>query len=122
MSPLEIDAHAHGAQDEVVPGAAHDVLRGDRDADQTSLCIVCDLRNCRTCFDQRIGSREIERRRRRYPARADHPGEALDAAEAASGDSWAEAAILLPLSLLYSYVGRFADARAALQQSQRCCS
>ena len=38
--------------------------------------------------------------------------------QAASGDSWAQAAILLALSLLYSYAGRFADARAALQQSQ----
>ena len=38
--------------------------------------------------------------------------------QAASGDSWAEAAILGPLSLLYSYVDRFADARAALARSQ----
>ena len=38
--------------------------------------------------------------------------------QAASGDSWAEAEILLALSLLYSYAGRFADARAALRQSQ----
>jgi predicted ATPase/DNA-binding SARP family transcriptional activator len=33
--------------------------------------------------------------------------------EAAPGDPWAEAAILHPLSLLYAYAGRFADARAA---------
>jgi predicted ATPase len=33
--------------------------------------------------------------------------------EAASGDPWAEAGILQPLALLYGYVGRFADARAA---------
>jgi tetratricopeptide (TPR) repeat protein len=33
--------------------------------------------------------------------------------EAASGDPWAEAAILHPLALLYGYAGRFADARAA---------
>jgi ATP/maltotriose-dependent transcriptional regulator MalT len=38
--------------------------------------------------------------------------------EAASGDSWAEAAILRPLSLLYGYAGRFADARAAYRRSQ----
>jgi predicted ATPase len=38
--------------------------------------------------------------------------------QAASGDSWAEAAILGPLSLLYSYVDRFADARAALARSR----
>ena len=38
--------------------------------------------------------------------------------QAASGDAWAEAEILLALSLLYSYAGRFADARAALRQSQ----
>ena len=38
--------------------------------------------------------------------------------QAASGDSWTEAEILVPLSLLYSYVGRFADARAALAQIQ----
>ena len=38
--------------------------------------------------------------------------------QAASGDSWAQAEILLPLSLLYSYAGRFADARAALRQSE----
>jgi predicted ATPase/DNA-binding SARP family transcriptional activator len=36
----------------------------------------------------------------------------------AAGDSWAEAAVLGPLSVLYSYVGRFADARAALARSQ----
>ena len=35
--------------------------------------------------------------------------------EAASGDPWDEAAILRPLSLLYGYAGRFADARAAYQ-------
>jgi predicted ATPase/class 3 adenylate cyclase len=31
----------------------------------------------------------------------------------ASGDPWAQAAMLQPLSLLYAYAGRFADARAA---------
>jgi predicted ATPase len=36
----------------------------------------------------------------------------------ASGDPWAEAAILGPLSLLYAYAGRFADARAALARYQ----
>ncbi len=35
-----------------------------------------------------------------------------------TGDSWAEAAILGPLSVLYSYVGRFADARVALTRSR----
>jgi tetratricopeptide (TPR) repeat protein len=38
--------------------------------------------------------------------------------QAASGDSWAEALILHPLSWLYTYAGRFADARAALARSQ----
>jgi tetratricopeptide (TPR) repeat protein len=38
--------------------------------------------------------------------------------QAAAGDSWTEAEILLPLSWMYSYAGRFADARAALRQSQ----
>jgi predicted short-subunit dehydrogenase-like oxidoreductase (DUF2520 family) len=33
--------------------------------------------------------------------------------EAVSGDPWAEAGVLQPLALLYGYVGRFADARAA---------
>jgi predicted ATPase/DNA-binding SARP family transcriptional activator len=36
---------------------------------------------------------------------------------AASGDPWAEAAILQPLILLYSNAGRFADARAAFQRA-----
>jgi hypothetical protein len=38
--------------------------------------------------------------------------------EAVSGDPWAEAAILQPLSMLYGYVGRFADARAAIMRAQ----
>jgi hypothetical protein len=38
--------------------------------------------------------------------------------EAASGDPWAEAAILQPLALLYGYVGRFADARAAITRAR----
>jgi tetratricopeptide (TPR) repeat protein len=38
--------------------------------------------------------------------------------EAASGDQWAEAAILHPLALLYGYTGRFADARAAITRAQ----
>ena len=37
---------------------------------------------------------------------------------AASGDVWAEALILQPLSLLYGFAGRFADARAANARSQ----
>jgi predicted ATPase/DNA-binding SARP family transcriptional activator len=38
--------------------------------------------------------------------------------EAASGDPWAQAAILRPLSLLYGYAGRFADARAACARAR----
>ena len=38
--------------------------------------------------------------------------------EAASGDPWAEAAILQPLALLYGYAGRFADARAAITRAR----
>jgi tetratricopeptide (TPR) repeat protein len=38
--------------------------------------------------------------------------------EAASGDPWAEAAILQPLIMWYSYAGRLADARAACQRAQ----
>jgi tetratricopeptide (TPR) repeat protein len=38
--------------------------------------------------------------------------------EAASGDLWAEAAILQPLIMLYGYAGRFDDARAACQRAQ----
>jgi predicted ATPase/DNA-binding SARP family transcriptional activator len=38
--------------------------------------------------------------------------------QAASGDPWAEAAILQPLALLYGHVGRFADARAAITRAQ----
>jgi predicted ATPase len=38
--------------------------------------------------------------------------------EAASGDPWAEAAILQQLSLLYGFAGRFADARAAYRRGQ----
>jgi hypothetical protein len=38
--------------------------------------------------------------------------------EAASGDPWAEAAILQPLAPLYGYAGRFADARAAITRAQ----
>jgi tetratricopeptide (TPR) repeat protein len=36
----------------------------------------------------------------------------------ASGDTWAEAELLGPLSGLYAYVGRSADARAAIDRSQ----
>jgi predicted ATPase/class 3 adenylate cyclase len=36
----------------------------------------------------------------------------------ASGDSWAEANLLSPLSILYAYLGRTADARAAIDRSQ----
>jgi tetratricopeptide (TPR) repeat protein len=36
----------------------------------------------------------------------------------ASGDTWAEAALLGPLSLLYAYLGRSADARTAINRSQ----
>jgi predicted ATPase/DNA-binding SARP family transcriptional activator len=45
-------------------------------------------------------------------------GRAEQLLEAASGDPWAEATILEPLSLLYGYAGRFADARAACQRAQ----
>jgi predicted ATPase/DNA-binding SARP family transcriptional activator len=38
--------------------------------------------------------------------------------EAASGDPWAEAAILQQLSLLYGFAGRFADSRAAYRRGQ----
>ena len=36
----------------------------------------------------------------------------------ASGDLWAEADLLKPLCVLYAYVGRVADARAAIDRSQ----
>ena len=36
----------------------------------------------------------------------------------ASGDAWAEADLLKPLCVLYAYVGRAADARAAIDRSQ----
>jgi tetratricopeptide (TPR) repeat protein len=38
--------------------------------------------------------------------------------EAASGDPWAQAAILQPLALLYGHAGRFADARAAITRAR----
>jgi len=38
--------------------------------------------------------------------------------QTASGDPWAEAEILAPLSQLYAYAGRFADARAAVARAQ----
>jgi predicted ATPase len=38
--------------------------------------------------------------------------------QAASGDPWAEADLLKPLSVLYAYVGRAADARAALARAR----
>ena len=38
--------------------------------------------------------------------------------KAASGDPWAEARILTPLSELYAYAGRFADARAGVARAQ----
>jgi class 3 adenylate cyclase/tetratricopeptide (TPR) repeat protein len=38
--------------------------------------------------------------------------------KAASGDPWAEAEILTPLSELYAYVGRFADARAGVARAR----
>jgi len=45
-------------------------------------------------------------------------GRAEQLLAAASGDAWAEASIVLPLSLLYGFAGRFADARAAIARSQ----
>ena len=36
----------------------------------------------------------------------------------ARGDLWAEADLLKPLAILYAYVGRFADARAALTRTR----
>jgi hypothetical protein len=38
--------------------------------------------------------------------------------QAADGDPWAEAGLFVPLSLLYAYAGRFAEARAAIARSQ----
>jgi len=38
--------------------------------------------------------------------------------EAASGNPWAEAAIAGPLSVVYAFAGRFADARTAIARSQ----
>ena len=38
--------------------------------------------------------------------------------QAASGEPWAEGYLLLPLSALYAYTGRFGDARAALTRSR----
>jgi predicted ATPase/DNA-binding SARP family transcriptional activator len=38
--------------------------------------------------------------------------------DAASGDPWAEAGVLQPLAVLYGYVGRFTDARAAITRSR----
>ncbi|HEV3293189.1 MAG TPA: hypothetical protein VG123_29785, partial [Streptosporangiaceae bacterium] len=47
---------------------------------------------------------------------------AIDRAEqllaAVPSDPWAEASIIQPLSLLYGFAGRFADARAAIARSQ----
>jgi len=45
-------------------------------------------------------------------------GRAEQLLEAASGDPWAEAAILQYLAVLYSYAGRLADARAACRRGQ----
>jgi predicted ATPase len=45
-------------------------------------------------------------------------GRAEQLLEAASGDPWAEAAILPLLSILYGYAGRLADARAAYRRGQ----
>jgi tetratricopeptide (TPR) repeat protein len=43
---------------------------------------------------------------------------AEDLLQAASGDPWAEADLLKPLCVLYAYVGRAAEARAALARSR----
>jgi hypothetical protein len=43
---------------------------------------------------------------------------AEDLLQAASGDLWAEADLLKPLSILYAYIGRADDARAALARSR----
>jgi hypothetical protein len=45
-------------------------------------------------------------------------GHAEQLREAAGGDPWAEASIVAQLSVLYAFVGRFADARAAIARSQ----
>jgi tetratricopeptide (TPR) repeat protein len=38
--------------------------------------------------------------------------------QTANGEPWAEADILMPLSVIYAYVGRFADARNAVARAQ----
>jgi tetratricopeptide (TPR) repeat protein len=38
--------------------------------------------------------------------------------QTANGEPWAEAGILMPLSVIYAYVGRFADARDAVARAQ----
>jgi tetratricopeptide (TPR) repeat protein len=48
-------------------------------------------------------------------AAIDHTEQVL---RAATGDAWAEAEILEPLSLLYAHVGRFADARSAIARAK----
>ena len=45
-------------------------------------------------------------------------GRAEQLLDAVLGDPWAEASIIQPLSLLYGFAGRFADARAAIARSQ----
>jgi predicted ATPase/DNA-binding SARP family transcriptional activator len=45
-------------------------------------------------------------------------GRAEQLLEAAAGDPWAEAAILQPLTVVYGFAGRFADARAACRRAQ----
>jgi predicted ATPase/DNA-binding SARP family transcriptional activator len=45
-------------------------------------------------------------------------GHAEQLLEAAAGDPWAEASIVAQLAVLYAFVGRFADARAAIVRSQ----
>jgi tetratricopeptide (TPR) repeat protein len=45
-------------------------------------------------------------------------GRAEQLLEAAAGDPWAEAVMLQPLCLLYSYAGRFAEARAAWRRGR----
>ena len=45
-------------------------------------------------------------------------GRAEQLLQAADGDPWAEADLFIPLALLYAYVGRFAEARAAITRSR----
>jgi predicted ATPase/DNA-binding SARP family transcriptional activator len=120
MAVLESEANLEGLADAwLLIGELH-FYHGDSPASQEA----CERA---IAYARRSGNRRAELEAGRLLVVAFHEshvqlGVAIARVEhllaALSGDPWAEAAILQPLSVLYGYTGRFADARAALARAR----